>query len=198
MARYDWEAIKADYRTGRYSLQQLSDRHGPNKSTISKKADKEGWEKDLSEAVRQRTREKVSRAQLDAAAREVLDKSDEELVEEAASQNAAIVHGHRRHLERWRSLAGRYAELLESQLERGALVVQLKNGDVAQVDLPLDYVGKSMASGTQALERVVKLERQAYGMDEPAGEEVPEERRLSDEELRNRIAELEAKRKVEA
>jgi len=171
MARYDWEVIKADYRTGRYSLQQLSDMHGPNKATISRKAEKEGWEKDLSQAVRQRTREKVSRAQLDAAAREVLDKSDEELVEEAASLNAAIVQGHRKHLERWRTLAGKYAELLETQLDRGALVVQLKNGDVAEVGLPLDYVGKSMAAGTQALDRVVKLERQAYGMDEEQSDE---------------------------
>ena len=171
MARYDWEVIKADYRTGRYSLQQLSDMHGPNKATISRKAEKEGWEKDLSQAVRQRTREKVSRAQLDAAAREVLDKSDEELVEEAASLNAAIVQGHRKHLERWRTLTDKYAALLEAQLERGALSVQLKNGDVAEVDLPLDYVGKSMAAGTQALDRVVKLERQAYGMDEERPDE---------------------------
>jgi len=171
MARYDWEVIKADYRTGRYSLQQLSDMHGPNKATISRKAEKEGWEKDLSQAVRQRTREKVSRAQLDPTAREVLDKSDEELVEEAASLNAAIVQGHRKHLERWRTLTDKYAALLEAQLERGALSVQLKNGDVAEVDLPLDYVGKSMAAGTQALDRVVKLERQAYGMDEERPDE---------------------------
>ena len=171
MARYDWEVIKADYRTGRYSLQQLADMHGPNKATISRKAEAQGWEKDLSEAVRQRTREKVSRAQLDPAAREVLDKSEDELVEEAASLNAAVVHGHRKRLETWREILDKYAGLLSEQLDRGSIQVQTRSGDVTEIDLPLDYIGKSLQPGTQALERVIKLERQAYGMDEEKPDE---------------------------
>ena len=192
-ARFDWEAIQADYRTGRYSLQQLSDMHGPNKASISKRATRDGWEKDLSQAVRQRTREKVSRSHIDTSAREALDKSDDEIVEEAATLNAAVAQGHRKHLERWRNLEGKYADLLTEQLERGTMTVQLKNGDLAEIDVPLDYIGKAMSNGTTALEKIVKLERQSYGMDEE-GDDEPPERSLTDDELNARIAEL--KRKV--
>ncbi|WP_277810679.1 hypothetical protein [Chromohalobacter canadensis] len=191
-ARFDWEAIKADYRTGRYSLQQLSDMHGPNKASISKRATRDGWEKDLSQAVRQRTREKVSRSHIDTSAREALDKSDDEIVEEAATLNAAVSQGHRKHLERWRNLEGKYADLLTEQLERGTMTVQLKNGDLAEIDVPLDYIGKAMSNGTTALEKIVKLERQSYGMDEE-GDDEPPERSLTDEEIDAKIADLKKK-----
>lgn len=164
MAKYDWEAIRQEYRTGRFSLQQLSDRHGPNRSNISRRAKAEGWEQDLTDKVRQRTREKMSRAAMPPEASQAL--GDDEVVEFAANENAAVNKGHRSLLVRWRSIAEKYAGALESQLATGKIEVQTRSGDVAQIDVPLDYVGKAMANGTAALEKVVKLERQSYGRDQ--------------------------------
>lgn len=189
MAKYDWEAIRQEYRTGRFSLQQLSDRHGPNRSNISRRAKAEGWQQDLTEKVRQRTREKITREALPPEAREALNGDDEAIVEHAANENSAVVHGHRKLLNRWRSITERYAEQLEAQLETGKLDVQVKSGDVVEIDVPLDYVGKAMANGTTALEKVVKLERQSYGLD-LEDEDAPPERELSDEELEARIRKL--------
>lgn len=169
MAKYDWEAIRQEYRTGRFSLQQLSDRHGPNRSNISRRARAEGWQQDLTEKVRQRTREKVSRAALPPEATEAL--GDDAVVEFAADENAAVIKGHRTTLERWRNIVGKYAEQLEIQLGNGKIKVQVKSGDVAEIDVPLDYVGKAMANGATALEKVVKLERQSYGLDEDEGDD---------------------------
>lgn len=55
--RYDWELIEREYRTGRFSLAQLEARHGVNRSNISRRAKKYGWQKDLTERVRERTRQ---------------------------------------------------------------------------------------------------------------------------------------------
>lgn len=41
----------------------------------------------------------------------------------------------------------------------------MANGTVAEIDIPLEYVGKCMGHGTQALDRMIKLERQNYGLD---------------------------------
>lgn len=196
-SRYDWEAVERDYRTGRYSLSELSAMHGPARSSIDKRAKKEGWEKDLSGAVRQRTREKVVKGTLSHESLEALEGDDRAIVEEAATLNAAVAAGHRKQLTAWRAILDKYTARLDEQLTRGSMSVQLKSGDVADVDIPLDYVGKSLSAGTQALDRVVRMERESYGLDDDSGDEPPEAR-LTDEQVRARIAQLEAKRQGEA
>jgi hypothetical protein len=171
--RYDWQLIKDDYRTGRFSLQQLSDRHGPDKATISRRARDEGWEKDLTEQVRQRTREKVSRTALPEEAREhyPAENDEEALVEIAADENAALVRAHQGTLARWRQLSERYVELLSKQMVSEKIWAIDRGGNFREIDTPLDYVGKCMSYGAQALERFIKLERQAYGIDDDDGGE---------------------------
>lgn len=160
--RHDWELIEREYRTGRFSLAQLEARHGVNRSTISRRARKYGWEKDLTDRVRERTQQKIARASLPPEAQAAL---DDDVVEQAANENAAVVKGHRKTLERWRGITERFAVLLESQLAEGKIAVELPAGGVAEIDVPLEYVGKCMGHGTQALDRVIKLERQNYGLD---------------------------------
>lgn len=68
---HDWEAIERDYRSGRFTLRELSALHGPNgpdAATIKRRADKHKWEKDLAEAVRIATRAKVIEATVAAEA----------------------------------------------------------------------------------------------------------------------------------
>lgn len=188
--RHDWELIEREYRTGRFSLAQLEARHGVNRSNISRRAKKYGWKKDLSGRVRERTQEKIARVSLPPEAQEALDEQDDAIIEFAANENAAVVKGHRTTLERWRGITNRYAEILEGQVEKGTIVVDLPTGGTAEVDVPLDYVGKCLGFGTQALERVVKLERQNYGLDLKEGDDKAPEAELTDEELEARIAKL--------
>ncbi|MCE3025738.1 hypothetical protein [Salinicola sp. DM10] len=163
--RYDWETVEADYRTGRFSLQQLADKHGPSKTQVARKAREEGWEKDLTQAVQQRTREKLTRNESDLP-----DTPECDIVERAATENASVVHGHREALAQWRGINERFIRRLTEQLDRGTREVQLKTGDIAEIDLDLDYVGKCIGHGTGALERVVKMERVSYGLDVDTGE----------------------------
>ena len=163
--RNDWELIEREYRTGRFSLAQLEARHGVNRSNISRRAKKYEWKKDLTERVRERTQEKITRATLPPEAQEAYSQDDEQIVEQAANENAAVVKGHRKNLERWRGITERFAALLEGQLAEGKIQIEAPTGGVAEIDIPLEYVGKCMGHGTQALDRVIKLERQNYGLD---------------------------------
>lgn len=185
--RYDWEAIEKDYRTGRFSLQQLSHRHGPNKATISRRANEEGWKKDLTGAVQQRTREKLSRPES-----EIPDLPDADIIEMAADENATIVKGHREALGRWRQIAGNFARCLAEQVATGKRTIETSGGKTVDVDVDLEYVGKCMGYGTQALERIVKLERQSYGLDLESEGNEPPEHSLTDDDLDAKIAEYQA------
>jgi len=195
--RYDWEAVERDYRTGRYSLTELSSMHGPAKPTIGLRAKREGWTKDLSGPVRQRTREKLTRGVLSDEALEALEGDDRAIVEEVSSVSAAVVKGHRKQLTAWREILDKYTDRVTTQLDAEKLQVMDKSGERVEIDVPLDYIGKSLNAGTQALDRVVRLERESYGLDDEGGDE-PAEARLSDDQLRARIAELEAKRQETA
>lgn len=161
--RYDWAAVERDYRTGTYSNRELSRIHGPSEAAIRKRAADGSWARDLSAQIRQRVREKANRA---AAAEIVQSITDAEIVENAAAVGASVVQSHQRIIRRAKDLTDKLMELLERQLEAGKVKVQVRGGGVVEIDLPLDYVGKALGNATTAMDRAIRLERQAYGLDE--------------------------------
>lgn len=57
-----WDAIRADYLSGEYSVAELAQKYGASESTIYKKASKDGWKKML-DKIRQKADEKyIARA----------------------------------------------------------------------------------------------------------------------------------------
>ncbi len=58
----NWDAIRADYLSGEYSVTELAQKYGASESTIYKKASKDGWKK-MQEKIRQKADEKyIARA----------------------------------------------------------------------------------------------------------------------------------------
>ena len=160
-SRFDWERIELDYRTGRYSNRELTRLHGPSEAAIRKRAKDHGWQRDLSEQIRKRVIEKTTAA----VAREVSRaETDQQYVEEAAEAGANIIRGHQRLLIQAKNIAETLMERLTEQLKSKTMKVEVR-GEVMEVDVNLDYAGKSLGHATQALERVVKMERQSYGLD---------------------------------
>lgn len=172
MARnYDWVAIEADYRTGKHSNRELSRLHGPSEAAIRKKANAEGWSKDLSTQVRAATRAKsvqstVKKRLEDQGTDTSQGISDKQIIEAASELGAEVLTQHKQRIDRLQRAGDVFVERLEAQLTQQTLAVQTKSGDIAEIDLPLDYVSKCMLNGTGALERLIKLERQAHGLDE--------------------------------
>lgn len=160
--RFDWAAIERDYRTGQYSNRELTRLHGPSEGAIRRRATEGGWQRDLSEQIRQRVREKTTLAVTKEIVRA---ESDEQIIEQAAEAGAEVIRGHQRLLRKAKGLAETLMQRLEEQLEQRTITVQLKGGETAEIDVPLDYAGKTLGNATMALERVVKMERQSYGLD---------------------------------
>lgn len=147
--RYDWAAVERDYRTGQYSNRELARIHGPSEGAIRKRAADGGWTRDLSEQIRQRVREKTGRA----IAQEIVQaETDAEVVEQAAEVGAQVVRGHQRILNRSRNqleqLQERIDEMLDDKKEKP------------------ETIARTLGSATQAMERTIRLQRQAYGLDD--------------------------------
>ena len=193
-SKYDWEAVEKAYRTGQYSNRQLSAIHGPSEGMVRKKAKEGSWKKDLSKPVSKRVKEKLVAKPAEEKAEKNHDgidplprPSDEEIIEAAANTAASIVFQHRAYAQQGREIVGLLFTDLRKQMEAGTMKVA-QFGAVVEVDIPLDYMGKTLSAATQSLERLVKIERQAFRLDDDDKDENPHEN-LSDDEIDRQIAE---------
>jgi len=126
-ARADWQAIERDYRTGKFSDQELADKHGNvvSRQAISKRAKLQGWKKDLTAEIRQATKASVIKAQVaERVAAQVAEgcqsatEATTDAVLAAAELNKQVILGHRAELRSARNLA---TTMLEELSDAGLL-----------------------------------------------------------------------------
>lgn len=169
--RIDWEAIEAEYSAGIKSIRSIANAFGVAESTIRKRAGRYGWQRDLSSSVRSAVKSKLVRTA--GAQSEV--RTDADIIDSASDEIAQVVIGHRQNISAYKSIAVKLACLL-AEME----VDDSNHGDFS----------RSLNSGVDALGKLIKLERQAYSMDEEQGNTEPPEASISDADLDSRIARL--------
>jgi hypothetical protein len=161
--RADWEAIEREYRTGRFSVQELSDKFGNvvSRQAIGQMARRKGWTKDLSAAVRLATSASLIQAQVQAHVTGTVSESCDktlQVVLAAAEVNKQVILGHRGDIARLRKITMDQVDSLEAMIEKGA-----------KADKPVDpgTVLLSVQRATQSLTRLQLAERKAFSLDEP-------------------------------
>jgi len=86
----DWDAVHRDYRTGKFTDRELAAKYKLTHTAIGKKRREGGWQKDLSEIIRQETEAAVLNAiaAKETARQEVIQKAarDSDLSEEQVSK----------------------------------------------------------------------------------------------------------------
>lgn len=180
--KVDWDAVERDYRTGKFTLRELEAKHGVDNAQIARRKKKDGWNQDLSVAVRQATNAMLM---TEIVSKEVSDaqQSISKTVIAAAEVNKQVVLGHRTNLKRITAVAG----TLMAQIEQAALqmpelsevIEMVRNPDENGMDRANDALRKAMARPAlvddlkklaEINERVIKGERQAFGLDDAQGD----------------------------
>lgn len=157
--RLDWEAIERDYRTGQFSLKELERKHGAGFADISRRAKKEGWTKDLREAVKQATSSAVLAETTKGIAKAItknVAENTKNVVLAAAEVNRQVILGH---LDRARELVA------DTAAARAKLMALADNvADVREA--------ATLASAIESLMRttkgLVEIERKALDLDSPS------------------------------
>lgn len=125
----DWAAIERHYRANELSLNEIAKRYGVSRPGIQKRAEKEGWVRDLSKKIEQATQNKVVVAiakQQVASELPVATKMAEKAYVDAYSDAAAAVDSEQR-ADVKRALSVQRAMLAElEQLSRPDLMVFLE------------------------------------------------------------------------
>lgn len=157
----DWEAIERAYRAGAGSLRALAETYGTKEGTIRSRAKAQGWQRDLTEQVRAATRQKISRnvSRSDRAEPDL--REDAQVVADVSDKRAGVVVAQ----------IGRLGELGEIA---GRLRQSLRETDI-DADNQAEFA-RSLNVAVDAELKLIKAERQAYGIDESNSEESYEDR----------------------
>ena len=151
----DWEAIHSLYRAGLLSVRSIAEQHGISDTAIRKQAKKLGWARDLTDQVRAAAKAKVVRTEVRTNGSQSEPRTDEQIIEEASDQAAAVILAHRSGLAQWRGIADKLSAVL-ADME----VTPDNAGDFA----------RSLNAGVDAQLKVIKGERQAYNLDTETGD----------------------------
>lgn len=151
----DWEAIHSLYRAGLLSVRAIAEQYGISDTAIRKQAKKLGWARDLTDQVRAAAKAKVVRTEVRTNGSQSEPRTDEQIIEEASDQAAAVILAHRSGLAQWRGIADKLSDLL---LDMD--VTADNHGDFA----------RSLNAGVDAQLKVIKGERQAYNLDTETGD----------------------------
>ena len=177
----DWERIELDYRAGIKSLREIADGSGVSHVTISKRAKKHGWVRDLAAKIQAKADELVNKAQVNSGVNTVSAVSERETIEANAQAVASVKMAHRKDIQRTRSITMSLLDELEYQTgaEAAALLYQLgemmrepddfgrdKLNDLYHKIIALPSRAKTMRDLGESLRVLVALERQAFGLDD--------------------------------
>ena len=166
-----WERIEAEYREGRIALREVSRKHGVPESTIRNRAKAAGWKRDLAPEIRARVKGNLVKAMVEeAGANEPLvgkikePLEDEEIVELAAARATAVVQDHIKMLSSMRVVGN---ALMNQLLHRRPDIQLAADGSEIEVPRTLRDDANILKGISDAMCKVITLERQTYNLDDP-------------------------------
>jgi len=167
----DWEVIGKEYRAGLLAIREIGRRHSISEAAIRKKANQEGWKRDLTQEVRSKVRENLVRNQVRTP-----NATDEEIVAEAAEIGVQVVESHRRDINQGRAmvslLMGQLRDAANSRAEIEETIeateedIKRRNQLLRAVALPSHAaVVRDLST---AMKNLIALERQAFNLTDKA------------------------------
>lgn len=191
MASPDWEAIESAYRAGLLSIREIASQQGITHGAINKRAKRDGWERDLKAKIKAKADALVSKREVSNKVSTETATSERILIEANAEVIATVRMEHRGDIRRARTLANSLFDELGAQCGDVAALEQLgdlmfdpdDNGrdrlnELYHKVISLPGRVKSMKDLSDTLKTLIGLERQAYDIDGPTGDDTS--KKLSD------------------
>jgi hypothetical protein len=176
----DWERIELDYRAGIKTLRQIADEHGITHGAINKRAKRDGWERDLGAKIQAKADALVSRDAVSSQVSTDTKIREKAVIDANAHAVADIRLAHRRDIHRARRVTNSLLDELEKQTDPDTLILleelgemlrrpddsgQDKLNDLYMKVISLSERSKTMKTLAESLQKLVDMERTAFGMD---------------------------------
>ena len=183
MSKPDWEAIETAYRAGVMSLREIAAQHGISEGAIRKRAKRDDWSRDLAAKVKERADDLVRKAEVRKQVRTETALSERVLIEATAEVVAAVRMAHRGDIRRAREITNALFDELgaecadvDSLRKLGELMLtpdengRDKLNEIYHSIISMPERVKAVKALSDALKNLIGLERQAYDIDGPEGD----------------------------
>lgn len=180
----DWEAVELHYRSGIRSLKDMGAEYGVSDAGIIKRAKRDGWTRNLAAKIKAKAEAKVSAAAVSAEVSVQRVANEQQVVEANADLQYRVRIEHRQDIGRTRVLFRSLLTELEAETQDVGLFKTL--GELLDTSGPdatgtwrkdklnelytkvIGQVGRIDGAKklTEMLEKLVKLERQAFGIED--------------------------------
>lgn len=171
----DWEAIEKEYRLGQLTVRQIARQHGIAASSITRKAEKGEWTRDLTDEIRAKTQAALLRNTKNATPERNTPSREEVAV--AVETRVTLVRTHQSGLARLRSIAEKLAGQLDADSDdikeiESAIEEETagdKSGERRARMLKAVSLGSRAGIAqqlSQVLKNLIPLERQAFNLDD--------------------------------
>lgn len=184
----DWESIEREFRAGVRSVREIAAEFGVSHVAIGKRADRDGWSRDLGAKIRARAEALVTKEAVTTQVTAATKVSERILVEANAEAIARVRMAHRTDISKARSLSLQLLAELEFQTGNQELFGQLQELMQPEADedssnaakdrafklreafnkaMSLGGRTKTMKDLADTLKTLIALEREAYGLGQP-------------------------------
>ncbi|WP_274713556.1 hypothetical protein [Xenorhabdus bovienii] len=119
-------------------------------TAIRKRASSNGWQRDLTDKVKKATRTKLVRSEVRGIGSQSEVRTDEDIIEQASSEAAEVVLGHRADLVDWRRITNKLRAFLDD--------VEITEDNHASI-------ARTITAGVDAQIKLIKGERESYNID---------------------------------
>lgn len=183
MASPDWEAIESAYRAGLLSVREIASQQGVTHTAINKRAKRDGWERDLKAKIKAKADSLVSKREVSRLVSTEKAVSERQLIEASAEVIASVRMEHRGDIRRARNIASSLFGELEAECADVGALLKLgdlmlapdENGNDKLNEIYRKVISmpgrvKSMKDLSDTLKTLIGLERQAYDIDGPEGD----------------------------
>lgn len=176
----DWERIELDYRAGIKTLRQIADEHGITHGAINKRAKRDGWERNLGVKIQAKADALVSKAAVSSEVSTDTKVRERAVIDANAQAVADVRLAHRRDIQRARRITNTLLDELEKQTDPDTLLLlgelgemlrqpddngQDRLNDLYHKVISLSERSKTMKTLAESLQKLVDMERTAFGMD---------------------------------
>lgn len=172
----DWERVERLYVAGQLTIRQIADECGVHTSSIVSKAKRDGWQRNLSGAIKARAKAKVAqidvRELVEQSARESAHKSAQliqQAIEEASDVAAGVIVRHRADIRMQQERAMRLEGLFDDMLNKVPATTKDVESDVEALNVgDVFKLSQTFKAIVETRAKLMDKEREAFGIESGA------------------------------
>ena len=170
----DWERVQRLYVAGQLTIRQIADECDVSDSQVRARAKKEGWSRDLGEAIRARAKAKIATIDVSALIEESAQQSAQQsaaliqrAIEEASDVAAGVIIRHRADIRLQQERAGRLEALFDGMLDKVPATVKSDEGDVEALNVgDVFKLSQTLKAIVETRTKLIDKEREAFGIED--------------------------------